>query len=69
MRILHHSNSHFNSDLLVLRYINMLHFFYRKDLSAPPSPKLQAENHSFSAVHDRLFDTFVTTLHIWRPSS
>jgi len=42
--------------------------FYDEELSAPrPTPKL--EDHTLSAVHDRLFDIFTATLHIGGRSS
>jgi hypothetical protein len=46
---------------------NNLVFFYSEELLAP-CPTLKFEDYPFSAVRDCLFNIFVATLHICRPS-
>jgi hypothetical protein len=41
-------------------------FFYVELLA--PRPTLKLEDHPFSTVSDRLFNTAAATFHIWRPS-
>ena len=44
---------------------NVLTFYCEKLLAPLPTPNL--DDHSFSAVHDCLFNIFAATLHIWSP--
>jgi hypothetical protein len=45
---------------------NKLTFYGEELLASRPTPKL--EDHPLYAVRDCLFNIFVATLHIWRPS-
>jgi hypothetical protein len=51
----------------LLRHFVTNLFFYCEELLAPRSTP-QLENHPLSAVRECLFNIFVATFHIWRPS-
>ena len=49
-----------------MTFLNEDDFYSVRLLTSRQTPKLE-EDHSWSAVHDYLFNIFTANLHIWRP--